>query len=232
MRAVIAGVSGGLLLAGVARAGDFEGIIILNELNDGGTVQQQWFLKGDRLRFEETGPDAEKEAMIFDATKKVMFSLRHDDKIYLEVSTAEHSKATPDDVDDIVVMKAGSTDKAVGYTCEIYGARNKSDGSAGEVCMARGISSAALSGMMSAQAGGLAATSLNAGNVRGRRFSGQGCGLPPADYKKQDMAIITPESGSDSKPGLSTEVGRAAQDPMKEGDGAFPLLTRFFEERR
>jgi hypothetical protein len=36
MRAVIAGVWGGLLPAGVAMAGDFEGIIILNESNDGG----------------------------------------------------------------------------------------------------------------------------------------------------------------------------------------------------
>ncbi len=55
MRAVIATVVGSLLLlAGVAAAADFEGIIVLNETSEGTTVQQQWFLKGDRLRFEES----------------------------------------------------------------------------------------------------------------------------------------------------------------------------------
>lgn len=230
MRAVMAGVLGSLLLAGVAAAGDFEGIIVLSETSEGTTVRQQWFLKGDRLRYEETGPDAEKGAMIFDATKKVMYSLRHDDRIYLEISTAETSKGAPDVIDAIVVVKTGTSDKAAGYTCEIYRTTNESDGSTGEVCMARGIGNAVMSGMMSAQAGG--ASLLPAWMremfkdggfpIKGVDRNGQGkeetrweavniekkhlddkVFLPPADYKKQNMTVITPDSGSDQKPDTS-----------------------------
>lgn len=52
--------------------------------SDGTTTQQQWFLKGNKLRFEEAGSGAEKGAMIFDAKKKVMYSLQHDEKVYME----------------------------------------------------------------------------------------------------------------------------------------------------
>lgn len=226
MRAVMAGMLGGILLAGIAAADDFEGIIVLHETSDGTTVQQQWFLKGDRLRFEESGQDVEKGAMIFDAKKKLMYNLRHDDKIYLEISTTERSKVAPDGPDDTVVVKTGTSDKAAGYTCEIYQTTNKSDGSTGEVCMARGIGNAALSGMMSAQAGG--ASLLPAWMqemfrdggfpVKGVDRSSQGkeearweavkierkrlddtLFLPPADYQKQEMTVITPESDSDPK---------------------------------
>ncbi len=230
VRAVMAGLLGGLLLAGIATAGDFEGIIVLSETSEGTTVQRRWFLKGDRLRFEETGPDAENNAMIFDAKKKVMYSLLHDERMYLEISTAESSKGAPEAIDDIVVMKTGASDKAAGYTCEIYRTNDKSDGSTGEVCMARGISNAALSGMMSAQAGGASLLPVwmqemfkdGGFPIKGVDRNGQGkeearweavtiekkhledkLFVPPAGYHKQDMTVITPESASDPKPGPS-----------------------------
>ena len=56
-------------------------------------MQQQWFLKGDKLRFQEPGLDAENGAMIFDAKKKVMYSIRHDEKMYMEISTDDPSKS-------------------------------------------------------------------------------------------------------------------------------------------
>lgn len=242
MRAVIATVVGSLLLAGVAAAADFEGIIVLNETSEGTTVQQQWFLKGDRLRFEEIGQDAEKGAMIFDAKKKVMYSLRHDDKVYLEISTAETPNAAPEAIEDIVVMKTGAKDKAAGYPCEIYRTTDKSDGSTGEVCMARGIANAAMSAMMSAQAG---STSLlpawmqemfkdGGFPIKGLDRDGQGkeearweaitiekkhlddkLFLPPPDYKKQDTTVIMPESGSDQKPGPSMRGQQRGREPVK-----------------
>lgn len=228
MRAVMMAMAGSLLLAGVAAGGEFEGVIVLNETSEGVTVRQQWFLKGDALRFEETGPDAENGAMIFDAKKKIMYSLRHDERIYLEIPTTETSKATPDANDDIVVVKTGTGDKAAGYPCEVYHTKNKSDGSTGELCIARGIGNAAMSGMMSMQAGG---ASLLPGwmrelfrdggfPVKGVDRNDQGkeearweavtiekkhlddkLFLPPADYKKQDMAVIRPESGDAMQPG-------------------------------
>ncbi len=58
--------------------------------------------------------------MIFDAKKKVMYSLRHDDKVYLEISTAEPRTPRREAIEDIVVMKTGAKDKAAGYPCKIY----------------------------------------------------------------------------------------------------------------
>ena len=233
MRAVMRGLSGGVLLAGVAAvaaAGDFEGIIRLNETSEGTTVQQQWFLKGDTLRFEEVGPDAEKGAMIFDAKKKVMYSIQHDEKIYMEISTDETSKATPDRLDDMVVAKTGKSDKAAGYSCEIYHTTNRSDGSTGELCIARGIGNAAMFGMMNAQAGGASLLPGWMGEIfKDGGFPIKGVDrddhgkeearweavkiekkhlddklfLPPSDYKKHDMAVIMQQFGDAVKQGQS-----------------------------
>ncbi len=226
MRTVMLGLMGSMLLTGVGTvvsAGDFEGIILLNETSDGRTIQQQWFLKGDWLRFEESGPDAEPGAMIFDAKKKVMYSLRHDDKIYMEIPTDESSRTTPDALDDIEAAKTGKSDTVVGYACEIYHTRDKSDGSSGELCIARGIGNAAMFGMMSAQAGG---SSLLPGWMR-ELFKDDGFPikgvdrdaegkeearweavtiekkrldaalfLPPADYKKHELAVMKPRGRS------------------------------------
>lgn len=220
MRCVIPCLVGSLLLTAVtsiARAGEFEGIILLQETTRESTAQQQWFLKGDKLRFQEAGPDAENGAMIFDAKKKVMYSIRHDEKMYMEISTDDSSKSAQEATDDIVVTRTGKHDKAAGYSCEIYHTKDKSDGSTGELCIARGIGTAAMFGMMSAQAGG---SSLLPGWMREMFKDGgfpikgvdrddhgkeearwealkiekqhldEKLFLPPADYKKHDMAVI------------------------------------------
>jgi len=214
MRTVMLGLAGGVLLTAVAAvvsASGFEGLMLLNETSDGTTMQQQWFLKGDKLRFEETGPDAETGAMIFDAKKKVMYSLQHGEK-------------------DVVVIKTGKRDQAAGYPCEIYHTKDKSDGSTGELCIARGIGNAAMLGMMSAQAGGgsllpgwmrelfkdggfpIKGVDRDAkGNEEARwevvtiekKSLDDALFLPPADYKKQDMAVIRQQSGDAMKEGRS-----------------------------
>lgn len=233
MRTVMLGLAGSILLTAVAvvvSASDFEGLMLLNETSDGTTMQQQWFLKGDKLRFEETGPDADKGVMIFDAKKKVMYSLQHDEKIYMEIPTGETSKAAPDRSEDVVVAKTGTRDQAAGYSCEIYHTKDKSDGSTGELCIARGIGNAAMLGMMSAQAGGASllpgwmrelfkdggfpikgvdrdakgneearweVVTIEKKSLDDRLF------LPPADYKKQDMAVIRQQSGDAMQEGRS-----------------------------
>lgn len=231
MRMVMLGLAGGLLLTAVAAvvsAGDFEGLMLLHETSDGATMQQQWFLKGDKLRFEETGPDADKGALIFDAKQKIMYSLQPDEKMYMEIPTGETSQAAPDRSEDVVVVKTGKHDQAAGYSCDIYHTKDKSDGSTGELCIARGIGNAAMLGMMSAQAGG---ASLLPGWMR-ELFKDGGFPikgvdrdakgneearwevmkiekkslddrlfLPPADYKKQDMAVIKQPFGDAMKEG-------------------------------
>ena len=86
MRAVMMAMAGSLLLAGVAAAGEFEGVIVLNETSEGVTVRQQWFLKGDALRFEETGPDAEKGAMIFDDVQQKRTAESNLEEVWKEVT--------------------------------------------------------------------------------------------------------------------------------------------------
>lgn len=217
-RSVLSSVLGSLLLAGVAAAGEFEGIIVLKETSGGETVQQQWWFKGHALRFEEVGPDAGKGAMIFDAKKHALYSLHHDEKIYLEISTATTSESQP--FDDIAITKTGQHEKVAGYVCEVYRMKDRSDGSTGEFCMAKAIGSAALFGMTSAQAGG---ASLWPGwmrdlfkdggfPIKGVDRDGRGreearweavkiesqpladrLFVPPSDYQKQEMAVIKPE---------------------------------------
>ena len=168
--------------------------------------------------------------MIFDAKKKVMYSLQHGEKIYMEIPTGETSKAAPDTSEDVVILKTGKRDQAAGYPCEIYHTKDKSDGSTGELCIARGIGNAAMFAMMSAQAGG---ASLLPGWMRelfkdgGFPIKGvdrdakgneearwevvniekksleDALFLPPADYKKQDMAVIRQQSGDAMKEGRS-----------------------------
>ncbi len=231
MRTVMLCLAGSMLLmavAAVVSASDFEGLMLLNETSDGATMQQQWFMKGDKLRFEETGPDADKGAMIFDAKKKMMYSLQHDEKMYMEIPMGETSKAERGTSEDVVVVKTGTRDRAAGYSCEIYHTKDNSDGSTGELCIARGIGNEAMLGMMSAQAGG---ASLLPGWMR-ELFKDGGFPikgvdrdakgneearwevvkiekkslddrlfLPPADYKKQDMAVIRPQFGEGMKEG-------------------------------
>ena len=90
-RAVLLSLMGSLLLAGVAAAGEFEGIIVLNETSGGEAVQQQWLLKGQALRFEETGPDAGRSAMIFDAKQQKLYSLRHDENSWSSPRRTRHT---------------------------------------------------------------------------------------------------------------------------------------------
>jgi len=224
MMAWIVGL-GSLLMAGLAAAGDFEGIIVMKETSEGTTTQQVWYLKGDRLRFEEAGQDADNSAMIFDAKKKVMYSLHHDDKIYLEIPTADSS--TPDPMEDMLVKKTGASENVAGHACEIYRTTDKTDGSTGEVCMARGITSVAMSALMGVQAGSALLPAriqemFKDGGfpVKGVSRNGQGkedvrweavkvekkrlhdtLFTPPAHYKKQDMKVLTPESGGGSNQG-------------------------------
>ncbi len=136
----------------MATTGDFEGIILIKQINEGAASQQQWFVKGDRLRFEEIGPEADHGAMIFDAKKKVMYNVQHDEKFYLELPAGQTTKAAQA-MEDIVVTKTGKSDKVAGYSCEIYHTRDKSDGSTGEVCVARGLGNAAIFGLTGAEAG-------------------------------------------------------------------------------
>ena len=71
------------------------------------------------LRFE-TGPDAGRSAMIFDAKQQKLYSLRHDEKLYLELSTANTSHAQPQTFDDIVITEPESVRRRPDMPAEVY----------------------------------------------------------------------------------------------------------------
>lgn len=158
--------------------------------------------------------------MIFDAKKQALYSLHHDEKIYLELSTASTAQSQPQTFDEILITRTGKHEKVAGYACEVYHMKDRSDGSTGEFCMAKAIGSAALFGMTSAQAGG---ASLWPGwmrdlfkdggfPIKGVDRDGRGreeahweavniesqpladrLFVPPAEYQKQEMAVVKSE---------------------------------------
>ena len=218
MRVALLGLVGGILLTvSSSWAGDFEGVIVLREIANGTSSEQQWFLKGDRLRFEEGGSDGEKGTMIFDVKKSVFYSLQHDEKIFLEISTDQASTGMHDAADDMVVTKTGRSERVAGYTCELYHAKSRSDGGSSELCIARGIGNAALFKVANSRDGGSSIfpgwmremykdggfpikgvdrddrgeeeSRWEAVKIEKKRLDDR-MFLPPPDYKKQDLAVM------------------------------------------
>jgi hypothetical protein len=230
-------LTGSLVLGGptLAVAGEFEGVLQVKDTRDGNTSQQQWFMKGDKLRFEELGPEAGKGAVIFDAQKRVMYSIDHQEKAYMEIMTphAGDNKMVREIMNDMVVTKTGKRDNVAGYPCEMYVSKDKSDGSTAEFCVARGLGNAAMFGMTSAEAGrsgvlpawmrdifkdggfpikaverdqqGKEESRWEALKIEKKRLDDK-LFIPPPAYKKQDMASMMEDMQSS-----------ITSDPSKDG---------------
>lgn len=77
-----------------------------------------------------------------------------------------------------------------GYAVEIYHAQDKSDGSIGELYIARGIGSAAMFGDDGCASGRvLAVAGMDARNVQRRRLSDQGRGSRRSGERRDTMGI-------------------------------------------
>lgn len=139
--------------SGLSMAGAFEGVIHIEETDDESVTQQKWFIKGDKLRFESLAQDEEKTFMVFDAKKKIMYSVQPEGKSYLEMPFESLGEGMGKVMEETIVTRTGKTDKVAGYTCEIYRSKDTSDGSTGEMCVAKGLGNAAMFGLTGSEAG-------------------------------------------------------------------------------
>ena len=142
------GLAGGMLLwTAVATAG-FEGTIWMKETTDGEVTSHRIHFKGDKVRMEEVGGEADGGAVVVDGTRRESFVIDADEQAYFLVPwftpTPEELKQ---ELDGVVVTKTGKKDTIVGYPCEGYLERDKTDGSTTELCIAKGFGYQALFGL-------------------------------------------------------------------------------------
>ncbi len=95
----------GVGLSGLSMAGDFEGVIHIEETSDESVAQQQWFIKGEKLRFESVVPDEEKTFMVFDAKEKIMYNVQPERKSYLEMPLEGLAEGMGKVMDETVVTR-------------------------------------------------------------------------------------------------------------------------------
>jgi len=144
----------GVGFSGLGMAVEFEGVIHIEETDDESVTQQTWFIKGDKLRFESVAQDEEKTFMIFDAKKKILYSIEPEKKSYIEIPLESLGDGMERATEGMVITRTGKTDKVAGYACEIYRSKDASDGSTGELCVAKGLGNAAMSGLTGSEVGG------------------------------------------------------------------------------
>lgn len=142
------GVFAGTLCLGLsvsAWAGSFEGVITMKDLSDGETKLHKTYFKGDRMR-EDHG---EGDYMVWDAAKKVVVVVDAKRRTVLVMPwrdlKAEDGRKM---FDRTTVTKTGKMDKVSGYACEIYLSKDQDDNSSTELCIAKGISNAAIYGFI------------------------------------------------------------------------------------
>ena len=134
-------------LAGPSFAAAFEGVITLKETSGDETETRIFYFQGEKMRVD----DGDAGFSVWDAKRKEGFFADRDDQTYTTMTWAEMGVSDPKSVlDDITVTKTGKTGKIAGYACEGYTAKDKSDGTMSELCIAKGLSNAALYGVLAA----------------------------------------------------------------------------------
>lgn len=130
-------------------AAAFEGVITLKETSGDETETRTFYFKGEKMRVD----DGDAEFSVWDAKKKDGFFVDRDDHTYTTMIWSDLGVADAKSVlDDITVTKTGKNGKIAGYSCEGYVAKDKSDGSMSELCIAKGLSNAALYGVLADEA--------------------------------------------------------------------------------
>jgi len=130
-------------------AAAFEGVITLKETSGDETETRVFYFKGEKMRVD----DGDAGFSVWDAKKKDGFFVDRDDQTYTTMTWSEMGVMDPKSIlDDITVAKTGKNAKIAGYSCEGYLAKDKSDGSTSELCIAKGLSNAALYGVLAADA--------------------------------------------------------------------------------
>jgi hypothetical protein len=136
-----------------ARAESFEGTISMRETADGEIATHKLSFKGEKLRMEEVGPDADGSVMILDAKNLESFIVDPDEKPYFPFPwISQTPEELKEESEEVVVTKTGKTAKVAGHGCDLYLERNKRDGSTTELCVARGLGNDAMFGLTNSEA--------------------------------------------------------------------------------
>ncbi len=133
--------------AATLEAGGFEGVILMKERADGEVTTQKFYFKGDKVRVEESGANAEIGAVIIDGKTHEGITIDPDEQAYFPFAwLPESAEELKREAEGLVVTKTGKRDKVAGHACEIYLERDTRDGSSSELCLAKGLGNPALFG--------------------------------------------------------------------------------------
>jgi hypothetical protein len=132
-------------------AADFEGVITMKGSSDGESTTYNIYFKAGKMRAD----DGDTGFSVWDAQRKEGLFVDLQDHTFTVIPwhdlTAQNTKKL---FDNLTVTKTGKTAKIAGYGCEIYLSKDKSDGGTSELCVAKGLSNAALYGMITGEVSG------------------------------------------------------------------------------
>jgi Domain of unknown function (DUF4412) len=212
-----------LAFPGLARAGEFEGVIHMTMKHaDSQPGKMDWMIKGDKARIERSREDGRSQSMIVDATTKTMLMLFPDRKTYTEVNfSGERGDKLGKFTENNEVERTGKQDTIAGYSCEIWRIREKDDHHLkSEVCVGKGFGQTASFWVEPSKAqpswvtelintggfglrsihydrGGKESSCMEVTSIEKRVMEGS-LFTAPADYKKMDAGLL-PGGGAGSE---------------------------------
>jgi len=118
----------------------FEGEITMHTTSArGGPHDMGVKAKGDKLRFEMTGPGGEPSHAIYDPASGKVILVLDDRKSYIDLDFGAKGAPAPNtDPSSSTITKAGAHRTIAGYDCEQWSVKDAS-GKRSEVCIAQGI---------------------------------------------------------------------------------------------
>lgn len=129
----------------LAIAAGFEGVITVKETSEGSVESRNFYFKGEKMRVN----DGDAGFSVWDAGKKEGFFVDLEGKTYSVMNWSDMNlQDAKTYLANIALKKTGKSEKVAGYACEGYLAKDKSDGSTSELCIAKGLSNNALFGIL------------------------------------------------------------------------------------
>jgi hypothetical protein len=117
----------------------FEGHIVMHTTKPGGEVHDLTLgAKGDKLRFDMTGPDGSPSHAVYDASTNQMLMFLEASKKYMSLDFSAPSAAPNTSPSTSTITKAGTHKTVAGYDCEQWSVKDAA-GHRSEVCIAQGI---------------------------------------------------------------------------------------------
>ncbi len=132
-------VSLGLVACKKGFGADFEGEVTLRTTRPAGAAQDMVVkAKGDKLRFEMTGPNGQPTSALFDPVENKVVLLMDAQRAYMDMDFSSPSASPNTDARSSAVDKTGKHETICGFDCENWVVKDPS-GKRSEVCIAQGL---------------------------------------------------------------------------------------------